>query len=256
MSPHIVGAIMSQSGGRVIQECLIRFCNAPTSSPPSIDSQHCDSRELAAKAASLPADMQARAQCLIYSSIKSHCRRIACSQLGCLVLKRCFDFAPSSSIKTSLIDELMSEALNLMQHEFGNYMLQHILQCSLLTHQHVATLVHSMLPHLLSLCTQKFSSNVVERVLLLPYAFARDSIVSALASLPDSNLISLLDDRFANFVLQSAAKPLATPPSHSSHSARVALLVRLAPLIDAMRREPFSAHRQKLLVQFTSILNT
>jgi hypothetical protein len=61
-----------------------------------------------------------------------------------------------------LINEIIKNALTLVQDPYGNYVVQYVLDLPF--PNLVEALVHSFLGHLKQLATQKFSSNVIEKV--------------------------------------------------------------------------------------------
>lgn len=59
---------------------------------------------------------------------------------------------------------LLSKALDLVQDQFGNYVIQHVLShCP----QQIPGVVSSLRGSISKLCVQKFSSNVIEKVVFV-----------------------------------------------------------------------------------------
>jgi len=84
-------------------------------------------------------------------------------QWGCCVLKTCVDTAQGA--RAELINEAIIESsLRLIQDAYGNYVVQHLLQSD--TKQLVLPrMIEKLKDHMLELCQQKFSSNVLEKLL-------------------------------------------------------------------------------------------
>ena len=61
-----------------------------------------------------------------------------------------------------------------------------------------------MVGKVIALACQKYSSNVIEKVLLLGSPQMQSCILSELCSAPDETLCSLLCDQYANYVVQRA----------------------------------------------------
>jgi hypothetical protein len=91
---------------------------------------------------------------------------IACDRVGCVIVKRCIDFSSEGQLR-ALIEEADRTLLVLVQDPFGNYVIQHVIQ-KYPKDSFTMSLIKSLLGHLTDLCVQKFSSNVVEKVLHNP----------------------------------------------------------------------------------------
>jgi len=85
-------------------------------------------------------------------------------QWGCCVLKTCVDVAQND--RAELInDAIIESSLRLIQDPYGNYVVQHLLQTD--TKQHVLPrMIEKLKGNMLELCQQKFSSNVLEKLLI------------------------------------------------------------------------------------------
>lgn len=135
----------------------------------------------------------------IFDAAACHCVDIATHRHGCCVLQRCVDFS-SGQQRNGLVAEIAANALVLSQDPFGNYVVQYILDLGL------AWAIEEVVAHLdgnyVHLAMQKFSSNVVEKCLKLSGEESRAQIIRELIS--SARLAQLLQDPFANYVVQSA----------------------------------------------------
>lgn len=135
----------------------------------------------------------------IYDAMCSDCASIATNKQGCCVLQRCLEFA-SAQQRLQLVGTIVSCALQLVQDPYGNYVLQYVLEgCDSTVNDGLAAL---FLPHLATLCVNKFSSNVVEKMLRAASQPVRDMYVGALRE--NTTLPRLLQDDFGNYVIQTA----------------------------------------------------
>ncbi|KAJ3551788.1 hypothetical protein NP233_g13012 [Leucocoprinus birnbaumii] len=90
-------------------------------------------------------------------------RQLAIHPYGCRVLQRCLEYLPNDYCR-GMIDELHGIADNLMQDQFGNYVIQYILQHG---QPHDCVIVASQMKGLvLKMSRHKFASNVVEKILV------------------------------------------------------------------------------------------
>jgi len=117
-----------------------------------------------------------------------------------VIVKRCIDHATAEQ-KQKLAEEVTRKVLALVQDHFGNYVVQHILD-KYPTEDQSHKLIRNLLGNITDLCTQKFSSNVVEKCLKVADPETRRSMLTEI--IETEVLPQLLNDRFANFVIQTA----------------------------------------------------
>lgn len=93
---------------------------------------------------------------------------------GLCVLKVCISNCPRDH-RPNLLRELSSHALELVQSPYGNYAIQHVLEEY--GWEECATVLEALRSHYAHLSVQKYSSNVVEKILVLgPSAIRKDLI--------------------------------------------------------------------------------
>jgi len=170
----------------------------------------------------------------IFDAINSNCADVASHKVGCTLVNRCIDNANEKQLN-ELVAKVASVALSLVQDQFGNYVVQHLLSTK---PQFSATIVKGLLGHIPELSVQKFSSNVIEKCL---QAADPDLYASIISELTNANLLELLQDRYANFVIQTALD-VADEDQH-------ALLVKqILPFIHQIKT-PYVMHIQKKILQ-------
>lgn len=121
----------------------------------------------------------------------------------------------------------LAYGLPFVQNAFANYVVQHVLAAD--PELVAPALVDTLLPHLLLLCSQKFSSNVVEKCLQLAPPVARERLFAGLRA-PDV-CGRLCFDMYGNYVMQSALR-LVTPEQREPWA------VALAPILNSMTYAP------------------
>ncbi|KAK9804147.1 hypothetical protein WJX73_005118 [Symbiochloris irregularis] len=171
----------------------------------------------------------------VYDAAGQHALEIATHRHGCCVLQRCIDFATPFQRRV-LVDNIAQHALPLSQDAFGNYVVQYVLE---LGHTEAAA---SVMAHLSGRCAelsqQKFSSNVVEKCLKLTNPSLQESQNSIIRELiAASNLSRLLQDPYANYVLQSAL-------TVSSGQLHLQLVDAIRPYLPTLRGTP---HGKRIL---------
>jgi len=170
----------------------------------------------------------------IYDSIGDRVVEVATHKVGCTLMNRCIDNANEGQV-ARLIDRIAQSSLILVQDQFGNYVVQHLLTAA---PTHNARLIRSLLGHIPELSVQKFSSNVIEKCLQVADPETYDMITSELT---EANLLELLQDRYANFVIQTALD-VADENQHAR------LVKMILPFIHQIKT-PYVMHIQKKILQ-------
>lgn len=195
LRPGVVTLIKDLNGNHVVQRCL----------------QHLSSE-----------DCQ-----FIFEVVTCHCVEIATHRHGCCVLQRCVDFSMGVP-QQRLIAEIAANALLLSQDPFGNYVVQYVLDLGM---PWVATkVIEQLAGHFAHLSMQKFSSNVVEKCLKFADEEHKNQLIQEL--MEDSHLLELLQDPYANYVIQSAL-------SVSKGTLHASLVEAICPHTPFLRSSPY-----------------
>jgi hypothetical protein len=173
----------------------------------------------------------------IYDGINAHCVDVATHKVGCTLINRCIDYANEVQLE-SLITQIASHCLDLVQDQFGNYVVQHILSTK---PQFAPKIILAMLGHIPELSVQKFSSNVIEKCLQVSVSSSPDLYATIIKEITDADLLALLQDRYANFVIQTALDVA----DDSQHAKLVKLIL---PYIHQIKT-PYVMHIQKKILQ-------
>lgn len=163
----------------------------------------------------------------IFDAAASHCVEIATHRHGCCVLQRCVDFS-SGQQRERLVAEIAANALVLSQDPFGNYVVQYILDLGLTWA--IVEVIARLDGNYVHLAMQKFSSNVVEKLLKLSGEESKARIIRELMS--SARLAQLLQDPFANYVVQSALMV-------SKGALHFGLVEAIRPHLPALRSSPY-----------------
>ncbi|XP_042492994.1 putative pumilio homolog 8, chloroplastic [Macadamia integrifolia] len=167
LRPGTVILTKDANGHHVIQHCLQRFSNE--------DNKY------------------------LMHTIADHCVEIATDSSGCCVMQHCLAHALGEP-RERLLAEVTANALVLSQDPYGNYVVQYILGLKI---PHVNAAVSRQLEgSYISLSLQKFSSHVVEKCLRESEEEQSTRIIKELLS--SSKFVSLLEDAYGNYVVQSA----------------------------------------------------
>lgn len=167
LQPSLIALVRNLNGNHVVQACLQHFS--------CITNRH------------------------IFETVTGNCVLVATQRHGCCVMQRCIDYGNPEQ-RESLIAEIVNKTLLLVQDPYGNYVIQYVLD---LKAEWIQSQVFGLLTdHFVKLSMGKFSSNVVEKCLVLLPQEAVGVILKELAH-PDC-IAGLLRDSYANYVIQKA----------------------------------------------------
>ncbi|KAI3900928.1 hypothetical protein MKW98_026495 [Papaver atlanticum] len=134
----------------------------------------------------------------LYEIAVINCDKLATSEQGCFSLKAIIE-SIDDPLKSQLLSIIIGEAVYLSKHNYGNFVVQHVLE----RHTNTANLIcNELRRHLLQLSKDKYGSNVVEKCI---ESNATDVVVSQLLS-DCKQLVELAQDKFGNYVIQKALK--------------------------------------------------
>eukprot|EP01090_Pellita_catalonica_P002347 TRINITY_DN1193_c0_g1_i1.p1 TRINITY_DN1193_c0_g1~~TRINITY_DN1193_c0_g1_i1.p1 ORF type:complete len:858 (-),score=98.20 TRINITY_DN1193_c0_g1_i1:118-2691(-) len=173
----------------------------------------------------------------IYDAVAGHCIEVATHRHGCCVLQRCIDHANESQ-RYQLVAEIARSALPLVKDPYGNYVVQYVLD--LPYPNLIAQLVKKLGGHLVELSTQKFSSNVVEKCLMVGNTMTRSWMIVEL--IESGQLEMLIQDPFGNYVIQTAMN-ISDPTQHQK------LVEGIKPHLHTLRNTPYGKRIQNKILK-------
>ncbi|XP_026397180.1 pumilio homolog 15-like [Papaver somniferum] len=145
--------------------------------------------------------LQTCAKYLLGGSIRNssdNCDKLATTEQGCFSLKAVIE-SIDDPLKSQLLSIIIGEAVYLSKHNYGNSVVQHVLE----RHPNTANLIcNELRGHLLQLSKDKYGSNVVEKCI---ESNATHVVVSQLLS-DCKQLVEVAQDKFGNYVIQKALK--------------------------------------------------
>ncbi|KIK96804.1 hypothetical protein PAXRUDRAFT_137657 [Paxillus rubicundulus Ve08.2h10] len=165
---------------------------------------------------------------------------------GCRVLQRCFEHLPEEHTRP-LMDELHKYMINLMQDQFGNYVVQFVLEQGK-PHDR-CQVIAKLRGQMLNMARHKFASNVCEKALVTATTEERRALVDEVI-LPKSDgvspIVSMMKDQFANYVLQRAL-------TVADQDQKDMLVSKIRPQLVSMRRYS-SAYSKHLISSMLYVL--
>lgn len=151
-------------------------------------------------------------------------------QWGCCVLKSCIDKAEDDCLK-KIVNAAITHSLDLIQDPYGNYVIQHLLlKDDQVDKDLILTgVMDHVKDHVLDLCQQKFSSNVLEKILTVandPTPLV-EGVLNAGGLEPKQVVEHLLLHQYGNYVLQQT---LNVAPAH----LKTRLLDAVRPMVHSV----------------------
>ena len=134
----------------------------------------------------------------IYETITKNFLIIAKNKYGCCMMQRSIECGTQEQ-SSSLIYLSLQHSKYLITDQYGNYVLQYIIQTKNAEFiQHIVSLILTNIP---KYCKQKFSSNVIEKCLEYSQPELQGLLINLIAQ--NENLVSeLLIDPFGNYIIQ------------------------------------------------------
>ncbi|OAG32560.1 pumilio RNA-binding family [Nematocida sp. ERTm5] len=120
---------------------------------------------------------------------------------GCRVIQRIFE---NSTKCASAIDKIISNAKLLVEDQYGNYVIQHILEKG--THAHKRKIITELSDNIAEYSIHKFASNVMEKCVICGTSEDRrymlKQLKSAVGPAGEDLLVHITMDKFGNYVVQ------------------------------------------------------
>lgn len=178
----------------------------------------------------------------IVDYVASDCIRIACTQQGCIGIMRICEHALPSQRKR-LISRLILSLPMLTMDPYGNYAVQCVLKY-MESPEDISIVCGAFDGHWVPLSSNKFASNVMEKVVWIMDGEARTALIQELV-FNTSNLQCLMQDSFGNFVLQAILESSKNPVEFGIICEHVRPLLHTSPfghkIENKMRSQRFFA---------------
>ncbi|CAJ1960973.1 unnamed protein product [Cylindrotheca closterium] len=172
---------------------------------------------------------------------------LSCHPYGCRVFQRILEHCVEPD-KSRALDEIMECHRTLLDDQYGNYVIQHVLQYG--RHGDREQILHFVLENgLLFLSRQKFASNVVEKLLKYGTDSQRKAVVREMLKIvaettggmsPNdvgcSVVLLMVRDAYANYVVQTTLDVI------SESQEKVQLLEELRSHSDELKSYTFAKH--------------
>eukprot|EP00978_Attheya_sp_CCMP212_P031490 scaffold119195_cov50-Attheya_sp.AAC.2 len=204
---NVISCIHDQNGNHVMQKCIEVMSSKAKAAHDAGDKK---------KAKALRDEIQ-----FIVDDVLDNVASLSCHPYGCRVLQRILEHTAEPQ-KTRALDEINNCHRLLLDDQYGNYVIQHVLQFGRnLDRDSILALIYEN--GLLILSRQKFASNVVEKLLQYGSPEQRNAIVREMLKFVDettgvellkenggsSVVLLMVRDAYANYVVQTTLDVVA-----------------------------------------------
>ncbi|THH16351.1 hypothetical protein EW146_g4279 [Bondarzewia mesenterica] len=179
------------------------------------------------------------------NSFRGNVYELSTHPYGCRVLQRCFEHLGEEQTRP-LLDELHKYTINLMQDQFGNYVVQFVLEHG--KPQDRALIISKLRGQMLHMSRHKFASNVCEKALVMCDSASRRQLIDEMMTPKQdgvSPIVTMMKDQFANYVLQRALVVVESDQKEE-------LISKIKPQLITMRR--YSSAYSKHLIAIERLL--
>ncbi|CAH8283585.1 unnamed protein product [Eruca vesicaria subsp. sativa] len=171
----------------------------------------------------------------IISSFYGKVLALSTHPYGCRVIQRVLEHIDDIETQRIIMGEIMDSVCILAQDQYGNYVIQHIIQHGK-PHER-SEIINKLAGQIVTMSQQKFASNVVEKCLTFGGPEERQVLVNEMLGYTDENepLQAMMKDPFGNYVVQ---KVLETCDDQS-----LALIIsRIKVHLNALKRYTYGKH--------------
>ncbi|XP_022138976.1 pumilio homolog 4 isoform X2 [Momordica charantia] len=154
---------------------------------------------------------------------------------GCRVIQRVLEHCDDVNTQQIIMDEIMQSVCLLSQDQYGNYVIQHVLEFGK-PHERSA-IINKLAGQIVKMSQQKFASNVVEKCLTFGSPEERQLLINEILGSTDENepLQAMMKDPFGNYVVQKVLE------SCDDQSLEL-ILSRIRVHLNSLKRYTYGKH--------------
>ncbi|XP_015170899.1 pumilio homolog 4-like [Solanum tuberosum] len=171
----------------------------------------------------------------IVASFFGHVVSLSTHPYGCRVIQRVLEYCNNPETQKTIMDEIMQAAGTLVLDQYGNYVIQHVLQHGK-PHER-SDIIGKLTGQIVKMSQHKYASNVVEKCLIFATSEERQILVNEMLGSTQENepLQAMMKDPFGNYVVQ---KVLETCDDQS----RELILSRIRIHLTALKKYTYGKH--------------
>ncbi|XP_074563125.1 pumilio homolog 1-like [Curcuma longa] len=170
LNGHVMKCVRDQNGNHVIQKCI-----------------ECIPQE----------NIQ-----FIIEAFFGHVVALSTHPYGCRVIQRVLEHCNDQEVQSIMMEEIMESVCNLAQDQYGNYVIQHVLQYG--KPEERSDIISKLAGQIVKMSQQKYASNVVEKCLTFGTPEERQILINEILGSTEENepLQAMMKDQFGNYVVQ------------------------------------------------------
>jgi pumilio RNA-binding family len=167
---HVMKCVRDQNGNHVIQKCI-----------------EC-----------LPAEKIG----FIITAFRGQISTLSTHPYGCRVIQRILEHGSDELQCQCIIDEILESARILAEDQYGNYVIQHVLERG--NPHERSRIINNLTGKIVQMSQHKYASNVIEKCLRYGDAPERERLIDEIIGQSEENdsLLTMMKDQFANYVVQ------------------------------------------------------
>ncbi|CAN4114978.1 unnamed protein product [Withania somnifera] len=171
----------------------------------------------------------------IVASFFGHVVSLSTHPYGCRVIQRVLEYCNNPETQKIIMDEILQAASTLVLDQYGNYVIQHVLQHGK-PHER-SNIISKFTGQIVKMSLHKYASNVVEKCLIFATPEERQILVNQMlgSTLENEPLQAMMKDPFGNYVVQ---KVLETCDDQS----RELILSRIRVHLTALNKYTYGKH--------------
>ncbi|XP_059307555.1 pumilio homolog 4-like [Lycium ferocissimum] len=171
----------------------------------------------------------------IVASFFGHVVSLSTHPYGCRVIQRVLEYCNNPETQKIIMDEIMQAVGTLVLDQYGNYVIQHVLQHGK-PHER-SDIICKLTGQIVKMSQHKYASNVVEKCLIFATPEQRQILVNEMLGSTQENepLQAMMKDPFGNYVVQ---KVLETCDDQS----RELILSRIRIHLTALKKFTYGKH--------------
>jgi hypothetical protein len=155
---------------------------------------------------------------------------------GCRVVQKLFE-RHSIAVLRSLVDKVMDHSVDLATNQFGNYVVQNILEAG--PDDDITRLIIAFKGCFSRFSVHKFASNVIEKCIRRASAAQRDSIfreiIGSDGNWENTRILEMIGDQFGNYVIQRIIE-------FGTAAQRTAISQIVSDNYDNLCKRPYARH--------------
>ncbi|XP_016511878.2 pumilio homolog 4-like [Nicotiana tabacum] len=154
---------------------------------------------------------------------------------GCRVIQRVLEHCNDSKTQKIIMDEIMQAVGTLVLDQYGNYVIQHVLQHGK-PHER-SVIIDKLTGQIVKMSQHKYASNVVEKCLIFATPEERQLLVNEMLGSTQENepLQAMMKDPFGNYVVQKVFETC-------DDQSRELILSRIRIHLTALKKYTYGKH--------------